>query len=364
MRSRVAVTAVVFVLGAGAQNGTAGPNPVLLGDQEDQRCTTAFELAQEAFHRAAPNLFWPVVRPDHPTIKAALYRNGRDISGGDGIIHDPEVFERIEPEDAGYRAVYWQRKAASNLRLVVVDQRHNWQGDWYYSFFLPEDRSKRSFFSWLSETPQEAYSSALGVNQWNPPLVLFDAKGSSIGLIDLGHPARPLHPWTVFEAQSAPLCTIDFLGGGAVGLDRLPRPVQRIAKLLDEALGSELNGGTLNPVGRLRANMIKRWATATNRPWALVSPPYNTRAEVDTGLEAWADVTPSRAKVQREIQKLYKPAEEALAEYYAAEFSLDPASAAEFSEYAMDILYRGHFVFRRDKPRGPDPVSPWPQDVR
>jgi hypothetical protein len=173
----------------------------------------------------------------------------------------------------------------------------------------------------------------------------------------------------VYATDAAgPVCGIVF-GSEPGSRERLlPAEVRALSRLLDEALGPGTDEGTLQPTAGLRNKAAHVRANATFRPWALVSAtPYNSRAEVDAGLEEWARGVRPRRLLLAKIIAAYTPAQRSLATFYERAFGLPRADAAEVAAWALDIIFRSYFVFPRDgeAPQGDGgDRNPWPREAR
>lgn len=129
-------------------------------------------------------------------------------------------------------------------------------------------------------------------------------------------------------------------------------------------MGPGNDEGTLQPTARTRLDAKHVLANAGLRPWALVDGnAYNSRSEVDAGLENWAKANSSRRRLYGEILKEYPVAERSLAAYYASAYGLKPQKAQEAAAWVLDLVFRSFFVFsngqnyfRYDGVR----TNPWP----
>src|SRR5262249_18741433 len=122
--------------------------------------------------------------------------------------------------------------------------------------------------------------------------------------------------------------------------------------------------GTLQPTARQRLHVEHLLGNAAFRPWALSdADAYNSRNEVDAGLDAWARMNSARARLRKQMLGAYPAAERALAEYYASAFGLQPGKAREVAAWALDLTFRSYFVFHRDEDRSSSNdirTNPWP----
>lgn len=346
--------------------------PVIVGDQDHPACVATLNIADTAFRSARPSLTWPVTITG-TDVRFILGRKAADISDGDGLLADLAIFERIEG-DGQNRAIYWQRQPVNGRRLVAVDRRFNMRGDWYYLYALDAAVAQPDFLRQISmeEGLTTAFTPILGDNRWYPPLVLASDAVAAPWVVDQGEPYHIMADWlviTVTGQDSGPLCRVDFTPDGQPGLDALPPEVRRFARLADEALGPGNDEGSLQPTARLRLAVAKGWALVSHRPWALTSPPYNSRTETVAGLARWAGKTAGRTRLYRALRQSERPAHKALSAYYQARFALTPAQANPFAAHALDHMLRTHFTFSRtnSEKAGPEntlPAVKWPADIR
>lgn len=349
----------------------AGNLPALDGEADRAECRIALAKAEVAFRSASPTLQWPVPGPSDPATRIVLSRKAEDISGGDGIRADPAVFDRILLP--GVRDIlFWQRQERDGVRLAVVDHPVSWHGDWYRTISLsalisPEGLAQMDRNDgWMSDA---AVRLVLGDNRWSPPVVLEDRQTKNLWLIDPGEVFGIMADWTVLvpgPEGMTPVCTIRFVPGDAViGLEALPRAVRRFAALADEALGPGLDEGTTQPTARIRFELRKTWALATERPWALTGQLRNTRAEVDAGLRAWAKGVPARERLLAAVPDRQAEAEHALALSYRSRFGLSSRQSRVVAEFVLDYLFRSHFRFHADdRTDSPASDNAWSDSVR
>jgi hypothetical protein len=336
-------------------------------------------MATTAFDSTNFDLTWPIFAPDAKEASIILSRNGYDISGGDGVTSDATSFDRIPFEAAPGRRdfLYWQHSPAHGQRVVIVDSIGGWRGDRYFLFTVEDQLSQVDFMSsyrtslvagWVQpERFQPPLALVLNDFRWSPPLILKTSGTGEFWVIDQGQFEAGFAPWTVYILGSEGLtsqCRIDF-ASGSVGLAEMPKAVRHFASLVNEALGPGNDEGTLQPTARIRVGVDEMWAILSERPWALKGAPYNTRAEVDSGLKEWARDVTSRADLLHRIAKAYDTSERELALFYVQKFDLKPKDAQAFSAFAIDQMLRSYFVFssQNSEPLH-DPTSPWPEKVR
>lgn len=338
-------------------------------------CRASLQMAERAFRSTSPDLTWPIFPPDAELATVVLSRKRADLSGGDVLQADPAVFARNAPFAAVRHYLYWQIAPRDGHRMAVIDREFNWQGSWF-TLYLPDEGQMREEFLQAryrnadqSDTALPAPLPLLGDNRWKPPTVLRDTATGGLWVIDPGErDMKALPDWQVFvpdQGALTPLCRVIFWPTEETGLDLLPRDLRRFGALADEALGPGTGEGTLRPTARIRSRVARDWANLAVRPWALTGK-AQSRAEVDAGLELWAEGVAARRRLLRDLRRSEPAAQAALAEYLSARFALTPDQAEAFSRYAVDFMLRRHFVFHRERsvPEPPNPPSPWPEALR
>jgi uncharacterized membrane protein YkvA (DUF1232 family) len=104
----------------------------------------------------------------------------------------------------------------------------------------------------------------------------------------------------------------------------------------------------MQETGHVREEVMHTWANVAMRPWAaLKEEPYNDRAVVDKGLEAWSHQAGSFHRLYRKILTQYPKAEKSLARYYRGHFHKQPDEARAMARQTLDIAFRTYFVFPR-----------------
>jgi hypothetical protein len=328
----------------------AGSKPIIVGDTTDARCSEALHLASAAFQSTSGSLPWPVAAPAHRAISMTLRRDSRDISGDHALVADPRAFTEIRQQlRSNYEiTTYWGKHASGGYRLVVTDEPFNWQGDWHYVFLVPSDLNPEQFAE-RRDGDHTSLKGLLGESRWNPPIILLDMRSQAYWLIDRGEPYEIMADWKVLVPEKSTLrtaCQISFDPPAlkdAAGLSA----VRRLAAALDEALGPGTGEGTLHPTARIRIEVEREWANTLARPWALTDAPYNSRAEVESGLKDWASANGTRAKLLRRVHALYPAAERELTSFYAAKFKKPRSAAESLSRKALDHMFRSYFVFSK-----------------
>lgn len=318
--------------------------PIAAGDISRPECVDAMTLAKAMFASPAQHLYAPLEIPEGMRSRLVLGASELDISGGDSLEGSPE-FEKVPQKDPGNRSIYWAKSPNAGRRIVVREVPFGWRGDMYSLYLLDEAIQQPSFLSGLESDRDESSRAPVVADAWRPPLVFQLDQSASKWFIDVGQPYEILASWVVYGAASAkPFCTIAFRPENPIKL--LPEPVQAIARKLDEALGPGNDEGTLQPTARQRLHAKHVLANAALRPWALSdADAYNSRSEVDAGLESWARVARSRLELHREILRIYPVAERSLASYYTNAFGLPAQSSQEMATEVLDLIFRSYFVF-------------------
>lgn len=338
--------------------------PTVTGNVARPECVDAAALAKSMFYSTASRLYAPLLIPPGMHSTLTLGASELDISGGDAL-HATDAFEKL-PQSTGNRSVYWSREGKAGRRIVIAETPVGWRGDMYSLYSLDATIEKSAFLNSL-ETPQPNGSTAPIIgNSWRPPLVFQLPDGSEEWFIDVGQPFQILASWNIYSSEATqPICTIEF---GELSKDsslRFPVAVRKLANELDDALGPGRDEGTLQPTATLRLQAKHVLANAAYRPWALSdSDAYNLRSEVEAGLENWAKVRGTRARLRAETLKTYPQAERALTAYYVSRFGISVQESAVISPWVLDLIYRSYFVFPRsvDRPRYDDEIrtNPWP----
>ena len=303
-------------------------------------CEQARQLAEAVYASSAPRLYAPQSLPEPFAERWQLGALQTDISAGAPLYHG-DAFERAPDALGRYRYV-----AHLDGRQLIVEQRpRGWQGDVYSDLLRG------------ANTPD----TLLLEDSWRPPLVFADDHG--MWLVTQGEPYQVLSPWRVFSASGAqPACVLGFRAHAGP----LPAAVDRLTALLDEALGPGLNEGTLQPTARIRLAAAHLLGNLAQRPWALdAATAYNSRATVDAALREWADQAPEHRVLLDKLDAHYRPAEQALADYYQRVFGAPDDAARAMAAWALDLLYRVWFVFPAAEERVRVPSSnPWPAHLR
>jgi hypothetical protein len=341
------------------------PFPARSGEATRPECEDARVLAQAVFQSDSPRLYALQLPPDMRS-EMILGTTELEISGGDALAASG-AFDKL-PLPTG-RSVYWLREPGRDQRRIAVAERSvGWRGDMYSLYLLEQDVEPATFVDAVAADGPGVEANAVVSGSWRPPLVfrLPDAPGE--WLIDVGQPFEPLARWTVYATDAAdPICSLTFGVEPGSPERLLPPEVRALSRLLDEALGPENYEGTLHPTAAVRDRVAHVRANAEFRPWALHGAfPYNSRAEVDAGLEEWARGVRPRRALLRKINATYAPAQRSLATFYERTFGLSDADAEKVSAWALDIIFRSYFVFPHtgEAPKGHDgDRSPWPREA-
>jgi hypothetical protein len=269
-----------------------------------------------------------------------------DISGGDALEVDEEVFE-ILPH--GNRSIYWDKNAAVGVRIVVQEDQFSWRGDRYSLFLVSANEPKNIIIDESNGDYNISKVPSLFGDMWRPPLVFRQKSTSKRWFITVGEPYEILSDWAVYLQTSQGFeqrCKVAFRSGVEGEISSLPKTVQRLLGLLDDTLGPGLNEGTLQPTANIRNRVRHIWANAALRPWALSDRDrYNSKEEVDSGLEKWSKNGPSFKKVYRKIKATYPLAERDLAEYYRQHFHLQSSDAERLAKWVLEIAYCANYAF-------------------
>jgi hypothetical protein len=350
------ITAITAALPdkAVAQTGT-----ILRGKTHLPECREALRIAKAVFRSNAPYLYAPPEVPVDGASELVLGPSDLDISGGDALVADPEVFDK-EPKlgDFSHRSVYWQKSSQAGYRLAIDETPHGWRGDRYAVFAVSESTKLDDFITQVSsDLPRRGVVRPLAEDSWRPPLV-FRSRSGPLWFIDVGPPSEFLGAWSVYVGNARipkVSCSIDFRPRSIRrAVELLPPPVRTLAALLDKTIGSGEGEGPMQQTAHLRLEVQHGWANAALRPWALESlPPYNARAEVDASLVDWARKASYNEDLLARIRRQYRLAEPSMATYYRVRFGLSKTESKRLAARALDIMFRANYVFNKERPDVP-----------
>lgn len=378
MLKRLVVGFLAIGSAAHSEESSSTIGPVLVGDESRSECQAALNMASAAFRSTSPVLTWPVPEPDAGLAALVLRRKDRDISDGDGIWVDSAVFARMDGDERLPMVFHWQREARDGWRVLVVEVPHSWRGSRYSLFLVDGTISPESFPQIYLDAARSPSSQpvegppilrpVLYQDSWATPTILRDENSGGLWVLEQGQFVYWQPEWQVHVVSAegfSLLCRIVFNPDGSVGLDRMPPAVRRFAALADEALGPERDEGTLQPTQDIRNRVSFFWTTLAERPWALTATPYNSREEVEAGLEAWAEGVPGRVRLHQNLLESLEPAENALTDFLRDRFPIDDDAARTFSAYAIDHMLRSYFTFHSEVgglAHTPS-LTPWPNGL-
>jgi hypothetical protein len=322
--------------------------PKLSEKSKIAQCTEALQVAKAVFLSDSSRLFAPPEIPDNFPSKIVLKPQHLDISGGDDLEADQTYFDKVPMSGAGGSGyVYWKKDAKHGYRLAVLDIPHSWRGDIYSFIEVGEKIELEEFLAETRDVLRSPKFITIISDSWRPPLVFEEKNSSKSWIIDVGGPWQFLGDWNVYVAEVGgvkPSCTVQFRPAVKKAISLLPKPVQELARLLDQTIGPGENEGTLQPTARLRSEVEHDWANVAIRPWAK-GKAYNTREEIDSNLRDWSLKGASYRTVYQKIQRQYPLAEQSLANYYQTHFHRSPNDAEIIAAYVLDVTFRSHYSF-------------------
>lgn len=346
--SRIHV-AMIVLIAAFCAVPDAGANeawPRLKAEVPRPECDDAYMLARSMFKSATPRVYAPLQIPSSMASELVLGAAEMDISGG-GALTTAGGFEKL-PNHGG-RSVYWETQSKAPVRIVLREIGRGWRGD-QYSLYLPDAGSSKSEVLHALESPDRGsspYDNPI-VEEWRPPLVFRSRSDGGKWFIAIGQPFVALDEWRVYGVRSgrySQLCTIAFRPAVKRMEFLLPARVRELVRLLDQTIGPGRDEGTLQQTAWLRNSVQHIIANTVLRPWAVSSSDaYNSRAEVDAGLRAWA-VNRPRFRIRRQILRAYTLAERDLEVNYRTTLGMQNAQARAEATRVLDILFRSHYVF-------------------
>lgn len=326
-------------------------SPRLYGDIRAAECLDAFHLAKWAYKSRASKLYATESLPEDLGSQMVLGALFLDISGGGSLEANEDVFERLPHEG---RSIYLERSAVGASRIAVQEDAMGWRGDRYSLYELAPTVEKASFSVADGKDYQMTGVSPLLQESWRPPLVLKRNDTNRLWFITVGEPYQVLADWGVYLHTPDGYrqeCRVSFRNAGEGELASLPISVQKLVGLLDETLGPGSDEGTSHPTAGIRIAVQSFWANAALRPWALTDRDrYNSKGEVDAGLEAWSKNGLSYKEVYRKIQSTYPTAEKDLASYYRRVFQLSRRGSEALAKWVLEIGYCANYSF----PNGAD----------
>lgn len=328
--------------------GTAFAWPQMTGDTRRSECVEALAMASAQFRSDTFSMRAPLPIAAAAMSRLVLSIGEEHIEAGNAQIADPEVFDKIAyPGDPNtLRNLYWQISPQNGKRLIVAESAVGWRGDWYSYYLVDPSLPVETFLV----DPQQAQTHGLRPviqEVWRPLQLLQNSASGQLWAIDQNQEGS----WDVYildEAGMSPRCHIAFMPELTRAVLLVPKPVQRLATLLAEALGPGKDEGTLQPTARIAYEVEQAWANAAIRPWALKRELYNSRAEVDDGLKKWAMQGPAYRKAYRVLRRQYPKAVSSLTSYYRSTFHVSSRAARAMAIHSLDYVYRSYFVFHRE----------------
>jgi hypothetical protein len=333
---------------AAAAAAAASPVPRLSGAVDRTECADALKLASSMFTSRYFHLYAPLSLPDNMHSKLVLGVPDLDISGGDALVADERLFEKVPQQGPhAIRSVYWETQPERQVRIVVKERPMGWRGD-TYSLYLPGVTTEQADFledtqEGLGNAPQQR---SVVQDSWRPPLVFRDGLSGKMWFLTVGEPYQELADWTVYAEKVGsfePICRVSFTPDGTEAAARLPKQVKYLAILLDKTLGTGEGEGTSQPTAWRRVQMRHVWANVAIRPWSFDDIDAPAREAVDDGLRAWAYGDVSAGGVYRQILRSYPKAEKALSHYYSSQFSLPRSKASKLAKNVLDAAFRSNF---------------------
>ena len=315
-------------------------------------CSEALEFARNSFQSTKFDFtIFPSEIIKNSSSGIVLSSIADDISNGNGLANK-NIFKKVSLEksdDNNNDNIYWQINAINNHRLVVTEQTIGWRGDMYSVLDIDASISIEDFISEFSKNDNFKNSTVITSNSWKPPLIL-KSQNSSLWLIKIPVFFDSFENWEIFAFTTSGVkkeCDVIFKPDVKNNIELLPKSVQDLALLLDKTMGSGKDEGTLQPTAQLRAQIKLLSANISLRPWVLFDEPYNSRKEVDDGLENWSNTSIINHKLYDQIKKQYPIAEKSLSDYYQEHFNVSTVKADTLSKYMIDIFLRSHYSFHK-----------------
>ena len=369
-RRQLRALAWPFLAAATIASADALADPRIIGDPSRIECKDALALAQAAF--AGPSFTLDVSISKLPAGLRSRFAIAADDDGDEALPQPPVVdedsLERIALDDSASTVVIWQRRAPGSMRWVETHHEWGWRGTYFGLYDVPATLGRDDFGKRVERGgPDDDAGVTSVIDGMQEPLFLHAPGADGLWVIDTGEPWRALGGWKVLvQGDNGPEspCAIGFgLPADQPSSHLLPPELARLDALLLDALGPGTGEGSLHPTNRINTDVQRTWANIALRPWSLPQP-YNTREEVDAGLEDWATQDASQQIELARIHALYPRAQRALAAYYRQRFHLSGEQARHCAAHALDVALRMHFVFHSDRAKealtDPPEPNPWP----
>jgi hypothetical protein len=354
---RLSLVVAALLLNAPAQAGSAAtPFPRLVEATDAKACRQALSVATLAFQSAAPKVSGAaaaILKDGKPAFGVLLAPNGSNGEEQDYVIDEQAITQ--SDETGAFKKILISKTAADGFRFIVTQEKMNWQGDWHGLFLANAALEGEKLGTALGEAKgKDAKTDGVKVvvkDAWQLPWLVRDPQTSEVVAIDTQHPAEFLARWIVYAAvkgTAVPVCRIAFGPPAKDATKLLPAgPLRQLAALLDTMIGiPSQSEGTFNATGRNRVAAANGWMNLALRPWAM-SEPYNTAAEVDSGLKRWSKGNAAYHAEYRQFQALYPRALRSLASHYRAALNKSPREAAALAKQSLDRAIGMHFTFAK-----------------
>lgn len=332
---------ILLMFAAHSTVAAASDWPKLDGSSVNE-CRDASRIASAAFHSKSESI---EVDPESVNdTNSELVFDANRVAYTQG---EKAEFVRLPREDRGGSAIYWQKSSFGGRRIVVAESAHGWRHETYAIYIIDGQVSPGVFLSGIDHDSRDSQFSPLIADPWSPPQLFRDKHSGQFWIIDEGRDHVTFGAWRVLAAGPDGIehrCTLHFQPQVKDLLSLLPASVRRLAILLDQTMGRGDHEGTLNQTARLRHDASLVWANIALRPWA-VAGAYNTREEVDAGLQRWAQQGRLHRNAYRQIQQQIPLAERALATYFHDQYGRSTKEAIAAAEFVLDVAIRSHFAF-------------------
>lgn len=272
---------------------------------------------------------------------------------------------------ASHRNIFWGNTPMQGNRLVIQISEAGWRGDTFYLYLIAQDITPDDFLTTLANFESKELPQPLVFDgTWLEPLIFRHKISEKIWILDLNSTldydvSKPLS-WNVYTPigdKLEKICSIDFPQLNAKEYDDLQSLI-KFSSLLMETYGDGSDEGTLQPTARIRRSAKRQLYNALFRPWSLQDP-YNSKLEVDEGLKMWAQQDDLTKALYQKIQHQYALAQRSLERFYHKQYGLSLKEAQNFAAYALDIVYRKHFMFHSEQNQSnflnkSSGLNPWP----
>lgn len=330
--------------------------PMLSKKTDNFYCHEALKIAKNMFLSDSFNIYTISYIPNSVSSELVIECGEQDHEDRfeNDLIIKQDIFEKIsrnlvEGASSPQDKIYWQRNAHQGFRLVLESSWFR-EGFIYTLFTVKEEITANELLSGPNIQPSEQVIEITDGRR--PPLILKDNNTNVIWAIGLNSSYDVLGNWKVFSIGDTGVqqcCTIYFRPQVEEVQKLLPPAVTKLSQLLYKTLGRDVLASTYIGDHRRLNEVENAWTNVALRPWSLTIEPYNSRKEVDIGLQRWAQQSKFNHRIYQDILRQYKKTQLSLARYYKMYFNVALNIAITMASHSLDIVFRQYFIFSKNR---------------